>query len=186
MDVERREEAHRVDLLEKELILVRKELGHVANEDNIGKEVKKKAFLRLQRWFVASHALLTVDCRFWGRRWPGSNVIAQIEFFEAAGNLNSPGKTVLVADPSPVYEEPLFGRTYCESSASCTQAAKVPRIDIRYPSGRAPEPESDDAADPTEDKEEEFCGTVKERMERMSSRRKAVTFSVTRLNRFMN
>ena len=50
MDVERREEAHRVDLLEKELILVRKELGHVANEDNIGKEVKKKAFLRLQRW----------------------------------------------------------------------------------------------------------------------------------------
>ena len=45
MDVERREEAHRVDLLEKELILVRKELGHVANEDNIGKEVKKKGFL---------------------------------------------------------------------------------------------------------------------------------------------
>ena len=42
MDVVRREEAHRVDLLEKELILVRKELGHVANEDNIGKEVKKR------------------------------------------------------------------------------------------------------------------------------------------------
>ena len=109
MDVERREEAHRVDLLEKELILVRKELGHVANEDNIRKEVKKKAFLRLQRWFVASHALLTVDCRFWGRRWPGSNVIAQIEFFEAAGNLNRPDSRSpewRLPDLRPVAESP--------------------------------------------------------------------------------
>ena len=43
-----------------------------------------------------------------------------------------------------------------DSGRGPPQEAKVPRIDIRYPSGRAPEPESDDAADPTEDKEEEF------------------------------